>query len=89
MDILKTFSESFLTQVTHFVSFFFSILGSANIWINSAKCVDSGCTCHKQYNGTLYPNYVELNFDLDVQFGTGELVGKINSDHMYVAGVEV
>jgi hypothetical protein len=24
-----------------------------------------------------------------VEFGTGELVGKINADHLYVAGVQV
>lgn len=65
------------------------ILGSANIWINSAKCLDEGCINHKRYNGKYFSSYIELNFDLDVEFGTGELVGKINADHLYVGGVQV
>lgn len=65
------------------------ILGSANIWINSNKCSDEGCKSHKQYEGEKSKTYKELGLDLDVEFGTGELVGKINADDVYVAGVQV
>jgi cathepsin D len=30
-----------------------------------------------------------LGYDLDVEFGTGELIGEINSDDVYVGGVKI
>ena len=70
-------------------SIFCSNIGSANIWIDSAQCNDVGCRNHKQYDGSKFSTYTQLNYDLDVEFGTGELQGKINSDHVYAAGVKV
>jgi len=52
-------------------------------------CTDVGCLNHKQYNGSQFSTYRKLGFELDVQFGTGELVGEINADTVYVAGIKV
>jgi cathepsin D len=30
-----------------------------------------------------------LGYDLDVEFGTGELIGEINADDAYVGGVKI
>lgn len=49
--------------------------GSANIWINSKHCSDAGCVNHKQYDSSSSPNYKKNGLNLDVQFGTGELIG--------------
>ena len=63
--------------------------GSANIWMNSARCHDVGCLNHKQYDGTKSSTYKHLGYDLDVEFGTGELIGEINADDVYVGGVKI
>ncbi|CAD8133714.1 unnamed protein product [Paramecium octaurelia] len=63
--------------------------GSANIWLNSARCNDYGCKNHKQYDGSKSPTYEHLGYDLDVEFGTGELMGEINADTAYVGGVSI
>ncbi|CAD8178863.1 unnamed protein product [Paramecium octaurelia] len=63
--------------------------GSANIWLNSARCSDYGCKNHKQYDGSKSSTYEHLGYDLDVQFGTGELMGEINADTAYVGGVKI
>jgi len=48
-----------------------------------------GCLNHKQYETKKYPAYKEIGYHLDVAFGTGELLGEINSDDVYIAGVQV
>ncbi|CAD8107416.1 unnamed protein product [Paramecium sonneborni] len=63
--------------------------GSANIWLNSARCNDYGCQNHKQYDGSKSSTYEHLGYDLDVEFGTGELMGEINADTAYVGGVKI
>lgn len=63
--------------------------GSANIWINSARCHDVGCINHKQYDGSKSSTFKHLGYDLDVEFGTGELIGEINADDVYVGGVRI
>ncbi|CAD8170289.1 unnamed protein product [Paramecium pentaurelia] len=63
--------------------------GSANIWLNSARCNDYGCKNHKQYDGSKSATYEHLGYDLDVEFGTGELMGEINADTAYVGGVKI
>ncbi|CAD8133884.1 unnamed protein product [Paramecium pentaurelia] len=63
--------------------------GSANIWLNSARCNDYGCKNHKQYDGSKSSTYEHLGYDLDVEFGTGELMGEINADTAYVGGVKI
>lgn len=47
--------------------------GSANLWINSAQCVDEGCTNHKQYDNKKSKSFERVGLELDVEFGTGEL----------------
>jgi cathepsin D len=63
--------------------------GSANLWINSVLCNDPGCLKRRQYNHFNSPTFRELGLDLTVQFGTGELSGVINTDTIFMAGVEI
>ncbi|CAD8135397.1 unnamed protein product [Paramecium pentaurelia] len=63
--------------------------GSANIWLNSARCHDYGCKNHKQYDGQKSLTYEHLGYDLDVEFGTGELMGEINADTAYIGNVKI
>lgn len=63
--------------------------GSSNIWINSNKCQDLGCVTHKQYQSELSTSFVKVGDHLDVQFGTGELIGEVNSDRVFLAGIQV
>lgn len=57
--------------------------------MNSVKCSDAGCLNHKQYKGEDSSTYKELGYGLDVEFGTGELMGEINADNAFIAGVQV
>lgn len=59
------------------------------MWINSIKCTDNGCIAHKQFNGQESNTYQQLGFGLDVEFGTGELIGELNADNVFFAGVKV
>jgi len=45
--------------------------------LNSARCNDYGCKNHKQYDGSKSASYEHLGYDLDVEFGTGELMGEV------------
>lgn len=40
--------------------------GSANIWINSKHCRDSGCVNHKQYDSSESSTYKKVGLTLDV-----------------------
>lgn len=57
--------------------------------MNSKRCHDKGCLNHKQYDGNQFSSYVQLGFDLEVQFGTGDLKGVINQDDAFLAGIKV
>ncbi|EGR30870.1 hypothetical protein IMG5_122010 [Ichthyophthirius multifiliis] len=63
--------------------------GSANIWIDSKQCSDIGCRNRKQYDHQKSSNYHAINLQLDVQFGTGELIGNFSQDTVYFGGVEI
>jgi cathepsin D len=63
--------------------------GSANLWMDSSKCADAGCKSHKQYNSRESESFKQVGFALDVMFGTGELSGEVNSDTVWVGGIEV
>ena len=63
--------------------------GSANIWINSRKCQDYGCTHHKQYNDLFSKKFKKIGYDLDVEFGTGILKGIMAQDTFFLAGAKV
>lgn len=63
--------------------------GSANLWIDSAKCEDVGCKNHKQYDGSLSDTYKHVGLNLDVEFGTGELQGEVNQDTVFMGPVQV
>lgn len=61
--------------------------GSANFWIDSAKCKNEGCKQHTQYKPSLRSKH--LGYALNVQFGTGDLNGEINSDVVKLGEIEV
>lgn len=63
--------------------------GSANMWIDSSKCNEEGCMKHHQYDGSKSQTYRNLGYDLEVEFGTGDLKGQINSDTLYFGDVEL
>ncbi|CAD8091839.1 unnamed protein product [Paramecium sonneborni] len=61
--------------------------GSANFWIDSIKCKNEGCKQHTQYKPSFRANH--LGYALNVQFGTGDLNGEINSDIVKLGEIEV
>ena len=63
--------------------------GSANLWMDSSRCQDQGCKDHKQYNSRDSKTFQKVGYSLDVMFGTGELSGEVNSDTVWVGGIEV
>ncbi|KAL4453961.1 hypothetical protein ABPG74_003844 [Tetrahymena malaccensis] len=63
--------------------------GSANIWMNSIHCNDPGCVSHKQYDFHQSKNYKSVGLSLDVQFGTGELIGEMATDTVYFGDIEI
>jgi len=52
-------------------------------------CQDGGCLIHNQYDRGASNTSHELDLDLNVQFGTGELSGVINTDTVYLGGVAI
>lgn len=63
--------------------------GSANIFINSSHCQDEGCLNHKQFNSQKSSTFESEGLNLDVQFGTGELIGEFGKDTVFFGDIEV
>ena len=63
--------------------------GSANIWVNSRSCVSDGCKGHKKYDGSSFKGYIPSNRTLNVEFGSGELMGTLAEDIVFLAGIGV
>ncbi|CAD8180988.1 unnamed protein product [Paramecium octaurelia] len=61
--------------------------GSANFWIDSVKCKNEGCKQHTQYKPSFRSKH--LGYALNVQFGTGDLNGEVNSDVVKLGEIEV
>lgn len=63
--------------------------GSSNIWVNSRSCVSEGCKGHKKYDGTSFKGYTPSNRTLNVEFGSGELMGTLSEDVVFLAGIRI
>lgn len=63
--------------------------GSSNLWINSDLCEDRACLLHKRFEPEKSSSYVEMDVDMNVQFGTGEVNGFLAQDTFRVGPVEV
>lgn len=59
------------------------------MWLNSKACKDESCLLHKQYDSSLSDTYEKLGKGLEVEFGTGTLVGEVNSDTVWVGEIKV
>ena len=63
--------------------------GSANFWVNSARCSDPGCVNHKSYDSSKSSTYKEKFFELQVMFGTGCVEGEINQDTITIGDIKM
>lgn len=59
------------------------------MWINSKHCIQSSCTRLKQYDPLESETFVEIGQPIEVTFGSGELFGEFNADHVWFGGIKV
>lgn len=63
--------------------------GSANFVINSKKCKNLSCTSRKSYNSNRSVTYKSFGTTVDIQFGTGEIVGEVSEDSVSMGPVHL
>ena len=63
--------------------------GSANFVINSKKCTNLSCTNRKSYNSNRSVTYKSIGTTIDIQFGTGEIIGEVSEDSVSIGPVHL
>jgi len=63
--------------------------GSSNLWIVSAKCKDMACRNKMAYNSSQSTTYIPNGEPIAIEYGTGSMVGFLDSDTVSVAGINV
>lgn len=59
------------------------------MWINSKLCSFPHCVENKQYDATKSNTFEKLGKPLEVQFGSGSLVGEINADNVWLGDIKI
>eukprot|EP00742_Colponemidia_sp_Colp-10_P000226 GILJ01000254.1.p1 GENE.GILJ01000254.1~~GILJ01000254.1.p1 ORF type:complete len:416 (+),score=67.44 GILJ01000254.1:30-1250(+) len=54
--------------------------GSSNLWVASSLCQSDPCKLHARYDHTKSSSYVEVGYEVQVKFGTGNVGGFISQD---------
>lgn len=63
--------------------------GSSNLWIPSSSCTEPTCTSHNQYNHAKSKTYVANGEPLEIQYGTGSMMGFLSQDTVNFGGLIV
>lgn len=63
--------------------------GSGNFFVNSKLCLDSTCLAKPSYESKDSPTFKNLELDIDICFGSGEIVGVIGQDTLTIGGLEI
>lgn len=63
--------------------------GSANFWVNSKVCEDLACVNHKAYDHRTSASFKKLGFEIEVEFGSGSVVGNINYEKVVIGNIEI
>jgi len=70
----------------------FSILfdtGSSNLWVPSIKCDTDPCKIHNRYVSKDSSTYKADGRSLEIEYGSGSMVGFLSKDDLSVAGIVV
>ena len=63
--------------------------GSGNFFVNSELCKSRSCQSREAYDNELSSTYSSLDLEIGVQFGSGQVRGKIGTDTLLIGGVEI
>lgn len=63
--------------------------GSSNFIVNSKKCKSPSCVSRKSYNSERSVSYKSVGTTIDVQFGTGEILGEVSEDSVSIGTVHL
>lgn len=63
--------------------------GSSNFLINSKKCKTPSCQSRKSYNSEHSVSHKSIGTQIDVQFGTGEILGEVSEDSVSLGSVHL
>ncbi|GAB5362470.1 hypothetical protein AAMO2058_000799500 [Amorphochlora amoebiformis] len=63
--------------------------GSSNLWVTSADCKTYSCDMHNKFNHKVSATFLELNEQMDVQFGTGAISGSLGTDVFHLGPVHI
>lgn len=64
--------------------------GSGNLWVTSELCKSKYCLTNKsRYNRDLSSTYVEGEYDIEVQFGSGSVQGQINKETIELGEIQI
>lgn len=63
--------------------------GSANFWINSKMCQELGCQSHKAYDHQSSSSFEKFGTEIEVQFGSGSVMGRLNYEKVKIGNIEI
>ena len=63
--------------------------GSANLWVLSSRCTTDNCRNHASFNQNKSSSHNSLNLNLEVEFGTGTVIGDMNKDKVTIGNMEI
>ena len=63
--------------------------GSGNFFVNSNLCTSDTCKTRKLFNHSYSSTYIDQKASLSVSYGAGDVKGRICTDTVSIAGVEI
>ncbi|XP_042363792.1 pepsin A-like [Plectropomus leopardus] len=63
--------------------------GSSNLWVPSIYCNSPACNNHAKFNPSTSSTYKHSSASLNIQYGTGSMIGLLGYDTVMVGGLAV
>jgi len=63
--------------------------GSSNLWVPGVKCTDQACAPHHKYDSKKSSTYVPNGEGIQIQYGTGSMIGILDQDYVSIGPITV
>eukprot|EP01128_Nolandella_sp_AFSM9_P008487 TRINITY_DN51_c0_g2_i1.p1 TRINITY_DN51_c0_g2~~TRINITY_DN51_c0_g2_i1.p1 ORF type:complete len:399 (+),score=115.69 TRINITY_DN51_c0_g2_i1:48-1244(+) len=63
--------------------------GSSNLWVPGINCKDAACAPHNKYDSKKSSTYVKNGEGIQIQYGTGSMIGILDQDYVTIGPIVV